>query len=349
MIIDDDRVLGKRLAAEAIARGMSADIATDVASAREELRRRRPDVVLLDLLFPSGMAESLTLLSDLANQEPPLPVLVLTGRDTFTDRVDVARLGGAGFLQKPVPPAQVFDAVIQLLHRVSASEVRVLAVDDDPQILATLRVLLATQTVQMTTLADPLRFWETLEETGPDLLILDVEMPHLSGIELCRVVRNDPRWAAIPVVFLTSHTDGATVHRIFAAGGDDYVTKPIIGPELVTRIKNRLERTQLHRSAAETDALTGLPNRRKANLLINQYFRLAARNNEHLCLAVVDVDKFKQINDEYGHLAGDTVLSRLGRLMLRTFRSEDVVARWGGEEFLVAMYGTTRQNGIHRL
>jgi diguanylate cyclase (GGDEF)-like protein len=349
LIVDDDRQLGERLAAEAASRGMSLEIATDFPTARQWVADHRPDVVLLDLLFPDGMAESLTFLEELAHRDQPIPVLVLTGRDTFTDRVDVARLGGSGFLQKPVPPAQVIDAVSNVLQRISAAEVTVLAIDDDPQILATLRALLTTPKVRVTTQTDPLRFWETLDEVSPDLLVLDVDMPHLSGIELCRVVRNDPRWAALPVVFLTAHNDADMIHRMFGAGADDYVTKPIVGPELVTRIRNRLDRTQLHRTMAETDPLTGLPNRRKANVLISQYFRQAARNHEHLCLAIVDVDRFKQVNDKYGHLAGDTVLSRLGQVLLQAFRSEDVVARWGGEEFLVAMYGSTRENGIHRL
>jgi diguanylate cyclase (GGDEF)-like protein len=349
LMVDDDRNLGESLAIEAASRGMNLTITTSIPSAREYLTRQSPDVVLLDLLFPDGMADSMAFLGELTRLEQPIPVLVLTGRDTFTDRVDVARLGGSGFLQKPLPPPQVIDAVANVLQRVSAAEARVLAVDDDPQILATLRALLATPKVRVSTQSDPLKFWETLEEVAPDLLVLDVDMPQLSGIELCRVVRNDPRWATLPVVFLTALSDAQTVHRLFAAGADDYVIKPIVGPELVTRIRNRLDRTQLHRNMAETDPLTGLPNRRKATVLISQYFRQAARNHDHLCLAVIDVDRFKGVNDKYGHLAGDTVLSRMGQFLLQAFRSEDVVARWGGEEFLIAMYGSTRENGIHRL
>ena len=349
LIVDDDQALGERLAAEAASRGMHMDIATDFPSARRYLESQRPDVVVLDLVFPEGMAESMALLSELAHRDAPIPVLVLTGRDTFTDRVEVARLGGSGFLQKPVPPAQVIDAVANVLQRVSAAEVKVLAIDDDPSILATLQAMLTTSQVRVMTLSDPRLFWETLEEVSPDLLILDLEMPHLSGIELCRVVRNDPRWSTLPVVFITAPTDAETIHRLFAAGADDYVNKPIVGPDFVARVRNRLDRTQLHRNMAETDPLTGLPNRRKANVLISQYFRQASRNHEHLCLAVVDVDRFKQVNDTYGHLAGDTVLTRLGQSLLQAFRSEDIVARWGGEEFLIAMYGSSRENGVHRV
>ena len=155
----------------------------------------------------------------------------------------VVQRGGRGFLQKPVPPSQVIKAVCQLIDRVRIAGTRVMVVDDDPSVLAALRVLLERHGIQLTTLDNPLQFWDTFEKASPDLLVLDVQMPHLSGIELCRIVRNDPRWAGLPVLFLTASTDADTVHRVFAAGADDYMSKPIFGPELITRIANRLERT----------------------------------------------------------------------------------------------------------
>jgi DNA-binding response OmpR family regulator len=87
-----------------------------------------------------------------------------------------------------------------------------------------------------------------LEQTVPDLVILDVEMPELSGIDLCQVVRNDPRWSELPVLFLSAHTDAKTVHQVFTVGADDYVNKPIVGPELVARVLNRLDRAQILRN-----------------------------------------------------------------------------------------------------
>ena len=224
-----------------------------------------------------------------------------------------------------------------------------LAVDDDPTVLATLRALLEPRRIHLTTLADPLRFWEVLEETSPDLLVLDVEMPHLSGIELCRVVRNDARWGGLPTLFLTVRTDAETIQRLFAAGADDYVSKPIVGAELVTRILNRLERTELLRAMSETDPLTGVANRRKATEGLGQFLRLAKRHRQPLSVALIDLDVFKQVNDRHGHAVGDVVLRRLGELLLRSFRGDDVVSRWGGEEFLVGMYGMTRDDGVARL
>jgi diguanylate cyclase (GGDEF)-like protein len=203
--------------------------------------------------------------------------------------------------------------------------------------------------MKVRTLEDPRRFWETLEATLPDLLILDIKMPHINGIELCQVVRNDARWSGLPILFLTAYTDANTVNQVFAAGADDFVSKPIVGPELVTRIVNRLERIKLLRSLAETDPLTRVCNRYKSTTDLNRFLSLAKRYNQPLSLAIVDLDRFKQVNDRYGHDVGDSVLRQIGQILLRSFRAEDVVARWGGEEFIVGMYGMTKSDGVQRL
>ena len=346
LIIDQDAFLAKQLISEATAWGMQAVVATDLSEAREVIANVRPNVVLLDLC--PDMENGFKLLAELKTYQPPVPVLVFTEREGFADRVKVARLGGRGFLHKPVSPAQVMDAIAQVLQP-STPEAKLLIVDDDPQMLNFLHTLLEPWGFKLTLLDDPKHFWDTLEESAPDLLILDVEMPELSGIDLCQVVRNEPRWSELPVLFLSAHTDGATVHQVFTAGADDYVYKPIVGPELVARVLNRLERTQTLRKLAETDALTGLTNRRKSTQELTQLLRLAGRQGQPLCFVVLDLDHFKQVNDQYGHDAGDRVLSVLGGLLKQSFRSEDVVARWGGEEFVIGLYGMSRDYSVKRL
>jgi diguanylate cyclase (GGDEF)-like protein len=181
------------------------------------------------------------------------------------------------------------------------------------------------------------------------MLILDVEMPHLSGIELCQIVRNDSRWSSLPIIFLTAHTDPQVVNTVFAMGADDFVNKPIVGPELVTRIINRLDRIKLLKRMAEIDPLTKVFNRHKSTQTLDEYLHLAQRNHQSVCFAMLDLDRFKQVNDLYGHATGDSILSYVGQLLNRSLRSEDTIARWGGEEFAVGMYGMSKQEGAQRL
>jgi diguanylate cyclase (GGDEF)-like protein len=349
LVVESDKELAAQLVEEACSREIRAEMANDLSAARGLLERCWPDVVLLDLSLPQDARDSLQLLEELAARDPAVPTLILTWHDSLIDRVEVARRGGSGFLQKPLPPSEVLDAVMQLLNRMSDLESKVLVVDDDPLILAALQALLEPKRIRVITLDEPLRFWETFERTSPDLLILDVEMPHLNGLELCQVIRNDPRWYGIPILFLTMHTDAETVQRVFAAGADDFVGKPIVCAELLTRIGNRLEHARLYRTFVETDPLTGVANRRKSTASLNQLLRMAGRFHQPFTFSMLDLDNFKRINDTYGHAMGDQVLRRLGKILLKTFRAEDVVARWGGEEFVVGMFGMPQQDAVQRI
>jgi diguanylate cyclase (GGDEF)-like protein len=348
LVVDADAEVAERVAMEAGGRGFDTRVAGTLEEAREAVRRAVPTVALVDIAVGEECG-GLDLVEELASRAPPVPVAVLTGRDRFADRVDVARRRAATFLQKPMPPAAVLDAVERVLRRSTEVGSCVLAVDDDPQVLATVSALLAPLGTDVRGLDDPLRFWEALESFSPDVLVLDVDMAHLNGIELCRVVRNDPRWTSTPVLFLTARNDPATIQQLFDAGADDYVQKPIVGPELVTRIRNRLERVRLHRSLADTDGLTGAANRRRAEESITQLLALARRQRHAFSLGVLDLDHFKAVNDRAGHAAGDEVLRSLAKLLTRTFRAEDVVARWGGEEFVVGLYGMDKEDAVARL
>ncbi|WP_218080785.1 response regulator [Anthocerotibacter panamensis] len=217
------------------------------SSAQARAMQQRPDIVLLDLSEPTGdMGEALALLAELATATPIVPVVVLTDHQDLAQRVEVTRLGSRALIQKPAAVAEILKTVEQALPP-ARTPYRVLILDDDTELLAMLRTLLEPWGLKLATLSDSLRFWKVLEEFTPDLLVLDVEMPHLGGIDLCRVVRNDPRWQSLPVLFLTAHTDADTVQRVFAGGADDLVSKPVTGPDLAMRILNRLERTRLLR------------------------------------------------------------------------------------------------------
>lgn len=349
LIVDHDSDFATQLAHEAALKGLHAVHVATHDEARACVARRRPQAVILDLSYPDGKERSLELLKELEQSEPAIPTLVLTDHDVFDDRIQIARLGGEGALSKTQSLSQILEWVGILLDRLNATRARVLAVDDDPQVLSTVRALLEPHGVLLTAIENPLNFWEALEDVSPDLLMLDVQMPHISGLELCRLVRGDPRWSSTPVLFLTAQTNPETVQRIFSAGADDYVSKPIVGPELVTRITNRLERTQLYRTLAETDALTKVASRRKSIQVIRQFLKLSARHRQPFCLAIIDVDRFKQINDVHGHSLGDLVLQRFGQLLLHNFRSEDIVGRWGGDEFIVGMYGMKGEAARQRL
>ncbi|MCC5604578.1 response regulator [Nostoc favosum] len=247
LIISNDQQVVEELIKEAENQELQVKIATNIAAARSIIPSLNPDVVLLDL--DSVVKDSLKLITELSQRTPQIPVLIFTERNNFSDRLEVARSGGRAFLQKSMPPSQILESVSQILQQTRINESRVMVVDDDPQTLTVIQQSLEPLGLTLKTLEDPEGFWDTLTEFSPDLLILDVEMPHINGIELCQVVRNDPYWKFVPVMFLVDNLSADIVEQIFAIGADDCVGKPIVYSKLITHILNRLERSQLIKNA----------------------------------------------------------------------------------------------------
>ncbi len=226
---------------------------------------------------------------------------------------------------------------------------KLLIVDDDPAMLTLLQGLLSNWGFQIQMLSDHQRFWKTLEQSNPDLVILDIEMPHLSGFDLCQALRDEPRWSDLPVLFLSAHTEADAIQKVFAVGADDYIRKPIVAAELVARVTTWLARARSRRIQAEIDLLTGVSNRSKSTQDLTGLLALAERHEQPLSLIVIDFDNFKRVNTDYGHVVGDRLLRRFGACLRTTFRDEDVVARWGGEEFIVGLYGADSTSSSQQL
>jgi diguanylate cyclase (GGDEF)-like protein len=334
VLVGEDAAFRNRLAADCRSLGIEVIGAETPAAARARIDKT-VHVALIDLTV-DGIG--IPFLEEIHRDFPRLIIVAISHGDQFMDRVNAARLGARGFLQKPVRSSQVIDLLRNSVLASAADRPTIVAVDDDVDILSIVREVLMPIDARVVTVLDPTTILPVLGETAPDLVILDVDMPQFDGIELCRVLRNDPRWAAVPVLFLSGKTDADTVTRMFEAGADDYVAKPLRAAEMLTRVRNRLERTRMLRLAADVDSLTGIATRRRGIEVLDRFFKLAQRQRQPISIAAIDLDRFKQVNDQYGHSIGDNVLRRAATVLAGCFRGEDVVARWGGEEFLVGMY-----------
>lgn len=212
----------------------------DAGGARRLFALEQPERGLIDLhdFGPEGPL----LLMDLAGQGGHF-LGVHQGLDRIEDSPPL--------YSRETPPETLLQALEQTPQEPQDLPRKVLAVDDDPIVLETLGAFLSSLNLEVYSLSDPLNFWERLEESQPDLVFLDVDLPYVGGVELCRAMRSEPRYFDIPVIFLSAYNDTETVQRVFAAGADDYVFKPILGPELVTRTRNRLRRARLALPPAE--------------------------------------------------------------------------------------------------
>jgi diguanylate cyclase (GGDEF)-like protein len=223
----------------------------------------------------------------------------------------------------------------------------VLLAEDSLVIRAMVRQQLEAQGHRVIEAVDGAQALLLCRASNPDVVLLDVEMPILDGYGVLEAVKGDPLLAMIPIVFLTAREDTDSVVRALELGAHDYLRKPFEPAELRARISAALRvkslQDELQRRNEELDrlsridALTGLANRRHIVLECARLFAASRRRDEPVGACMLDIDRFKSINDTWGHPAGDAVLVAAAARIQAAIRAEDLVGRWGGEEFLVLL------------
>jgi diguanylate cyclase (GGDEF)-like protein len=233
----------------------------------------------------------------------------------------------------------------------------ILIVDDHDDNVELLRARLESWGYRTESASDGAEALAKVEKSPPDLILLDVMMPVMDGIEVARRIKGNPRLPFVPIIMQTALD--ATENKVegLEAGADDYITKPIDFAELKARLNSMLRIKRLQeeleererqlleanerlRHMSQTDVLTGLDNRRHLEERIDEMFEHAKRLNEPFSCVMCDLDRFKNVNDTYGHQAGDAVLKQLARILRNEVREIDRAGRYGGEEFMLLLPGT---------
>ncbi|HEY9229282.1 MAG TPA: diguanylate cyclase [Gemmatimonadaceae bacterium] len=242
-------------------------------------------------------------------------------------------------------------------NAVESEPARVLIVDDHEDNVELLRARLEAWGYSTDCARDGAEALKKIEESPPDLVLLDVMMPKIDGIEVARRVKGNASLPFIPIIMQTALD--ATENKVegLNAGADDYITKPIDFAELKARLTSMLRIKKLQedleererqlmeantrlRHMSQTDALTGLDNRRNLEDRIGEMFEHARRLKEPFACVMSDLDRFKSVNDTHGHQAGDAVLKQFARILRNEVREIDRAGRYGGEEFLLLLPGT---------
>lgn len=215
----------------------------------------------------------------------------------------------------------------------SESEQTILIIDDAKENIDILISLL--DEYDLLVAKDGAKAIELAEKENVDLILLDIVMPGMDGFEVCRRLKNFPRTEEIPILFITAKTDEESIEKAFKTGGSDYVTKPFKPKELLARVKMQLKLRETQKAlkyAAERDSLTGYYNRRK---FFEEGEALFRQTGENLYAVMCDIDRFKRINDTYGHAFGDTIIRYISESIAKGSGDGAVLGRLGGEEFAI--------------
>ena len=226
---------------------------------------------------------------------------------------------------------------------------KILIVDDDPVNLTLPKSLLENMGLVVLTAQDALTGIEMAISEQPSLILLDIMMPNINGLEACKRLKADRKTSSIPIIFLTAKSQKYDIIAGLKAGAVDYIIKPFDAGELKARINNVLKNIELEEQIlllANTDAQTGLANRRHFLDILEREILRAKIKGQSLSVMMLDIDHFKSVNDTYGHLAGDEIIKQIGKVLTENIYPLDVAGRYGGEEFIVLMPGTSSSRGM---
>lgn len=329
-------------------------VAADVEAAAKLAESHRLEAAMLDVQLAAGTEQAFALArrihETVHNTEAEIAFTSSDGQ--LATRLAAVEAGGHRFIEKPISRERLSQALQRVIEQAGQRRGRVLIVESDEDTRCEYAGLLRQRGFAVDVLESADRLVQTLEELAPDLVLLDVELPRISGIDVCRALRASEHWQLLPVLMLTGNTDTETRLRAFTAGANDVIIRPVIEQELWARVGVQLDRIRLVRERADRDHLSGLPMRRAFYDAFERAMAQCRRRQLPMSIALLDLDNFKSLNDRHGHLVGDRVIAKVGELLRRHYRLEDLVARWGGEEFVLAFAGEREEvalNAMQRL
>lgn len=223
----------------------------------------------------------------------------------------------------------------------SVEQALVLVVDDNPHNIQVVAGIVKESGLKLAIAQNGRQALDFLQTKLPDLVLLDIMMPEMDGLEACRRMKENERTADIPVIFITALSDTENVIRAFDAGGSDYITKPFIKEEVQARIHVHLKlkkAMEKMKKMALTDGMTGVFNRRYAFRVLKREVALSEREKTKFAVCFIDIDKLKFVNDTYGHDAGDQLITTVVNAFKRGIRATDYLIRMGGDEFMLLVH-----------
>jgi diguanylate cyclase (GGDEF)-like protein len=276
-----------------------------------------------------------------------LELFLVCPRDGFPERMAAVQRGARALLPHPIDSSHLERRLHALIQEREQQPFRVVLLDDDAIVLQRHQLELRAGGIEVHAISRPEALFDLLERVRPDVLILDINLPTCSGLELARAVRLSDHWLQMPILYLSSQH--SLELEALKAAGDEFLSKPISHDLLVEHVRNRAQRARALASGLSLDGLTGLLRSADARQRLAATAARARSSHLPLSIGLIDIDHFKQVNDTYGHAAGDSVLRALAGTLRRRVRGSDFVGRLGGEEFLVAFEDCTSANALHLL
>ncbi|WP_020406320.1 EAL domain-containing protein [Hahella ganghwensis] len=353
-IVEDDPSMAGWFREALHTQGYEVELYSSLPDLKKAVLTVAPRLIIMDVSLPQGDNAEIRVCQDMQLfNDARIPIVVISHYSGFKTRLVAVRAGVRAYLNKPLNQTTLISCLHEIVEEQPSDPYRILLVDDDGDLINIYRLNLEEAGVKVYGLSAPQHTLEVLESFRPELVVLDLHMPVCNGLELGQVIRQQVRYANIPIVFLSADSSEDIQLEAIRLAGDDYISKPIEPWRLRTNLLARLKRARMVNQYVnelvkeisfkeQHDALTELPNK----IQLENRLKLAMRNvregvRKHLALFLVDIDNFQQVNDAYGHELGDQLLVDMAKRLESSLPHSCIVSRPGGDEFAILFKSMT--------
>jgi len=337
-VLEDDEVVAAELCASLRHFGHEVQYFNRLELAEAAIVQAPPDFMICDIMLSDDGCETPAAIAQLQAQlEQPIPVIFISVRNDFRTYREAVSAGAVGFFVKPLDITRLVDCFENYLDRHRSPPYRVLIVDDDRELCEHYQLVLNRAGIRAQTTDDPERIFDILANFHPELILLDLNMPSVSGTDLAQIIRLNEDWLRVPIAYLSAEQNVDKRVTAMDRAGDDFLTKPLADRELVAAVSVRAARCRQLSDAIDRDSLTGLLKHSRIKEQVELEMLRSRRSESSMSVIMIDLDHFKQVNDNYGHGVGDKVIKALAQLLRQRLRKTDSAGRYGGEEFLVVL------------
>ena len=312
-----------------------------IKNCKEIILKDTPDLIVLDYFDTKGNSlvnfqEVIQELNEL-HRLSSLPVIHLCPGQDLNSRLKALRAGVKHFLSKPFAFSDLIHVIDQNLNITYEEPFRILLIDDDKNLTDYMTLILQKAGMQIQAINDPLDTLKRLTHFKPDLILLDLHMPQCSGLEIAQIIRQDQDYLGTPIVYLSAEKEPNKQLKALSLGGDDFIAKPVKYRYLFHAISSRIKRARQLHSYMHRDSLTGFLNHSMIKPTLDQCLEQAKKNEEELTFALLDIDKFQDINDAHGYNHGDQIIKLVAVLLKRRLGTKAILGRYGGVLFSVLL------------
>ncbi|OOF33750.1 diguanylate cyclase [Salinivibrio costicola] len=337
-LVERDNILAKYAQSQFARFGFQVYWIKD-ANELKQLTKHAPDLLLIDhhAIQDDVSDTDLATLWKTKLQHFQCPVFFIGAEESYKARLQALRAGGAGYYPKPLDMAKLASKFAYMLGHIDAEPGRVMIIDQDPALVSQCQSVLEDADMNVATLDKPERLFECISEFNPEIILVSVWLPQVTGAELVALLAQTEHWSHLPIIFLSRDPNADLRRQSLLLDGDAILEVPVDTDLLVRLCQSRIQRFRAFNRTQHQDGLTGLLKHASIKDALQKQWQLAQRRSQVFSVVMLDIDHFKGVNDTYGHAIGDQVIAAIGTLLRQHFRNTDKLGRYGGEEFALVL------------